>query len=318
MNYLLNVPGLIAISNFKTIAFRTARTGGASFLDIFVLAPGLHHQQDAADLNKGEYPATGAMTSGYVFRIENQATVAFLQRVGKTAHLTTVRVSPLEKTGWLSKLGLFQADTFASLLYLVCIGMTVAAIVLLREMQDWWALGVLCAFIFARFLNTIVIKRRLTSNGWRGAEEPGVEGDLIILLSQDRWVRMRGLVDDIKWVTAGEWLREPSDVECSATGLATLIVYASAALVGNASLAGSWLLAVLLVVSVTVLGLSNSATKSLRMFGRLVSVEKRQRYGRRLEMVNELVEEKGRDDWALQLGLIKLPQGQAQVPTATM
>lgn len=318
MNYLLNVAGLIAISNFKTIAYRTSCTGGASFLDIFVLAPGIHYQQEASDLNGGEYPATGAMTSGYVFRVENQATVTYLQRIGKTANLTTVHVAPIENNSLLAKLGLEQTDTFASVLYLICVGMTIAAIVLLREMQDWWALGVLCALIFARFLNMIVIKRRLTSKGWRGAAEPGVEGDLIILMSQDRWIRMKGQVDDIKWVTAGQWLREPNDFECAAKGLATLIVYASAALVGNASLAGSWLLACLLVISVTLLGWSNSVTRNLRMFGRIVSVQSQQSYDRRLTMVNQLVEEKGRNDWALQLGLIKLPPGQAQVPTATM
>ncbi|KIP02417.1 hypothetical protein PHLGIDRAFT_112080 [Phlebiopsis gigantea 11061_1 CR5-6] len=302
LNYLLDAAGLIAIANFKTIARRTARAGSASWLDIFVLAPGIHFQQEAADINGGEYPATAAMTTGYVFRIENQATVGYLQTISKSGCLTTVEVdSPQNQRPFF---GLFQTGAASSMLYLTTIALTIAALTLLVAMNDWWALGVLCALIAARFLNTLVLKRR-SAAGWKGAPEPGVMGDLIILLSQDRWVRMKGWVDDIKFVTAGHWLRETSEAESPVVGLGTLLVYASAALAGNASLAGSWLLAALLVVSLVLLGMANARTKTLCMFDRVIRVQGVKPYGRRLEMVHELIAEKGTDDWALRLGLIK-------------
>ena len=301
---MLDAAGLIAIANFKTIARRTAKAGSASWLDIFVLAPGIHFQQEAADINGGEYPATAAMTTGYVFRVENQATVGYLQTISKSGCLTTVDVeSPPDHKSFF---GLFQTGAVSSILYLTTVACTLAAIALFAAMEDWWALGVLCALITARFLNTLVLKRRSVA-GWKGAPEPGVEGDLIILLSQDRWVRMRGLVDDIKYVTAGYWLRETTEAEGPLVGLGTLLVYASAGLAGNASLAGTWTLAALLVASLVLLGLANACTKTLCMFDRTVRVRETKAYHRRLQMVDELIAEKGTNDWALRLGLIKAP-----------
>ncbi|KAG8860521.1 hypothetical protein FRB96_003775 [Tulasnella sp. 330] len=272
----LDAAGLVALADLKTLARRTALVGGASYIDIFLLAPGIHCQQDASELNGGEYPTTGAMTNGYVFRVENQAT-------------------PL-----------------ASLFYLAGIALTVVVIALLVAIKDWWALGVLCMLAVARLLNTTVLKRR-SQLGWKGAAEPGVQGDLLILLSQDRWVRMRGMVDDLKVVTAGQWLRETSNIESVAVSIATLLVYVSAALAGNASTVGSLLLACLLLVSVALLGLSNMVTTKLRMFGHVVRVDgKPTRYSRRLEMVKELIEESKRDDWAIGMGLIVPPAEKAQ------
>jgi hypothetical protein len=57
-----------------------------------------------------------------------------------------------------------------------------------------------------------------------GALEPDVQGDLLVLLSQDRWVRIRGLVDDLKAMTSGSWLREATASEQVVTTLATLSV----------------------------------------------------------------------------------------------
>jgi hypothetical protein len=57
-----------------------------------------------------------------------------------------------------------------------------------------------------------------------GALEPGVKGDLLVLLSQDRWVRIRGLVDDLKAVASGSWLRKPTALEQFMTTLATILV----------------------------------------------------------------------------------------------
>ena len=68
-----------------------------------------------------------------------------------------------------------------------------------------------------------------------GAPDPGVEGDLLVLLSQDHWVRMKGFVDDLKTVTSGQWLRDQTTIERFATAYATLLVYSAAALASNAS-----------------------------------------------------------------------------------
>ena len=97
----LNAAGLVALADLATISERTALTGSASFLDVFVLAPGIHRQQAASQVNGGELPITGAMTSGYVFRVENQGTVSFLQKIGETGCLVTVRVvQQVERRWW--------------------------------------------------------------------------------------------------------------------------------------------------------------------------------------------------------------------------
>lgn len=89
----LDAAGLVALADLTTVARRTALTGSSSFFDPLVLCPGLHKQEDASSLNQGEYPACAALTSGYVFRVENAATVLYLQQIGKTGHLTTLSVS---------------------------------------------------------------------------------------------------------------------------------------------------------------------------------------------------------------------------------
>jgi hypothetical protein len=295
----LSASGLIALADLRTIAHRTALLGSSSYLDIFFLAPGIHCQQAAAEISRGEYPTAAAMNSGYVFRIENQATISYLQSVGETGHLTNVFVTaPCCRT---------YADRYELLAFvLYCGGLALTAIVgaLLCAIRDWWALGVVGMLVLARFLNVLIIKRRSTI-GWKGAPEPGVESDLLILISQDRWVRMRGMVDDVKAVTAGQWLREPTTWEGFGVAFATLLVYCSAVVAGNASTIGSLLIACLLLFSVALLGLCNSLTKTLRMFGRTIyKCGERKFYERRRLMVEELVDKAKPSDWATSIGLI--------------
>jgi hypothetical protein len=58
------------------------------------------------------------------------------------------------------------------------------------------------------------------------------------------------------------------------------------------------------------LGLCNSLTQELRMFGCRAYVSKRpKKYTRRLDMADELIGELGRDDWAISIGLILPPDG---------
>ncbi|TFK48272.1 hypothetical protein OE88DRAFT_1664762 [Heliocybe sulcata] len=337
----LTAAGLIALADLKTIAYRTALKGTSSYFDILFLAPGIHCQQSASEVNGGEYPATGAMTTGYVFRVENQATVNYLQRVGESGHLVNVKVLPnsqiprlrlfspaiarcasckakLPRVGLFSRctsvcetclvkvpaVGLLSREALTAVLYASGLAQTLIVLYLLLFIRDLWGFGVMAMLIVARLCNIAVIKER-SMLGWKGASEPGVEGDLLILLSQDRWIRMRGMVDDIKAVTAGQWLKEQTGAQSFFVSLGTLLVYASAALAGNSSTVGNLLIACLLLISVAMLGVCNSLTKTQEMFGRMLyQVGEPRKYDRRLTMAQELIAETKRDDWALGMGLI--------------
>jgi hypothetical protein len=304
--------GLIALADLSTIAERTALTGCASIFDTLFLSPGIHKQQAAAEVNGGELPATGAMTTGYVFRIENQATVAYLQRIGRPGCLVTVRVKQHSypvTSQWTRHF--FPTSGFASsTFYLAGILLTILSLFTTVAISDHWAFGYLCILILARFINMVVLKRR-TQLGWKGLSEPGVEGDLLVLVSQDRWVRMQGLVDDLKAVTAGQWLRDPTTVERFATAFAKLLVYVSAAVASNASGTGGLILFALMLISAGLLGLANAFTVTQHMFGRTVGVVAGpKRYRRRLDMANEMIENSGRSDWAVSMGLILRQTGQ--------
>ncbi|KAJ7634782.1 hypothetical protein FB45DRAFT_909844 [Roridomyces roridus] len=294
----LDSAGLVALADLVTVAERAALTGTSWYTDVLLLAPGLHRQQDADKVNGGELPITGAMHSGYVFRIENQATVFWLQRLGRPGHLVDMRVG-------LPIPGTLPHPLISACLYAAGILCTVACFILLGIIHDWWAIAVLNMLVLARAINVIVFKRRAVV-GWKGALEPGVQGDLLALLSQDRWIRLRGSVDDLKRVTAGQWLRDTEPVEGFAIAVATLLVYSAAALAANASTVGGLIIAVLLLVSAGLLGLSNAMMTEQHIAGRrLYQVDAPKWYNRRLEMAEEMIREHGgRRDWAVGMGLV--------------
>ncbi|OAX82495.1 hypothetical protein ACJ72_03150 [Emergomyces africanus] len=268
----LNAAGLVAIAEVSVLAKRTALTGTSTLLDILVLCPGIHRQQSASELSNGEHPAVAALTSGYVFRVENPATVLFLQKM--------------------------------------------AVLVVLVIARDWWGVSVLLALVFARLCNVLVIRRRSTI-GWKGASEPGVQGDLLILLSQDRWIRLQGSVDDLKAVTSGQWLRDCSFAEDSITAFATLLVYTDVALVSNVSKPGQILILAHFVFSTALLALTNAMTSEFYMHGRRISaMKKSKKFARRLDLANELIRETKRDDWALRLGMTIRQSQDASTSTA--
>lgn len=139
----LDATGLIALADLKIISHRTALTGSASYVDMLFIAPGIHCQRDASLINDGEYPRAASMKTGYVFGIENQATVNFLQGVSTTGHLTTVTVNPPDPQSRSLFLDIFRMDRGASILYLVGVALTITVIALLAAIHDWWGLGVL-------------------------------------------------------------------------------------------------------------------------------------------------------------------------------
>lgn len=300
----LSLVPLLVLADFTLISLRTIQTGTSSLLDTLVLCPGLHKQSSAASLNEGEYPATAAMTTGYVFRIENPAMVHFLQRVGVTGSLVTLSVEAKKRARgeWITEFvfgpaGLDFAHCLAALLAFDVLASCLVG--------DYWALACVCLLILSRVLNMVAIRRRLAPE-WHGAAELGVEGDLLVLLSQDRWIRIQGLVDDLKAVTSGQWLRDHRFVDQCLVDLGTVLVYAAVVVGSNASQKGALMVAALLLGSSVLLRLSNwRSEKTFNMHGRTVRVVgEPKKYGRRRELADELIETFGRDDWALQMGMI--------------
>lgn len=201
-------------------------------------------------------------------------------------------------------------------LFLYSIGqvLTIAVIIILAFLEDWWALVTLAMWMSARICNIWSIKRR-SHIGWKGKAEPGVNGDLLILLTQDRWIRLRGTVDDLKAVTSGQWLRDKTLLDELLIAFSTLVVYLSAVLSGNSSTTGSLYLLCLLLVSAGLLELCTELSNGLRMHGRqLRVVGKPTPYTRRLDLAEELIQETGRDDWAIGLGMILTPTGRGEGP----
>ena len=304
--------GLVALADLTTIATHTALNGSSNFLDILVLGPGMHKQQYATELNRGELPPTAALTSGYVFRVENQATVFYLQKMGIAGHLVTMSVEEIPKPNGRSFLKAINKVLTVSFLLNItpaCLTLIASAYVILIE--DWWTIAVLLTFILARTLNVVVIRRRSVP-GWKGVKEPGFQGDLLVLLSQDRWVRLKGPVDALKAVTSGQWMRDMTFWESSLTAMATLMIYITAAVSVNASKAGQIIILALLLLSVGLVAVRNERQKSLHMYGCEVQVEGRpKKYARRLDLANELIEYTGRDDWAIRLGMVNQKAGDA-------
>ena len=100
----------------------------------------------------------------------------------------------------------------ASLVHAAAVLWGIIVLILLSLSHDWWALGVVLILMFSRVCNIVVIRRRAIC-GWSGVSECGAQGDVLIILSQDRWIRMRGAVNDLKKVTSGQWLRDKTQFE---------------------------------------------------------------------------------------------------------
>ena len=304
----LDAAGLVALADLRPIMHRTILTGGASYLDALFLAPGIHCQRHSDELSGNESPITASLVNNYIFRIENQAVVSFLQNIGKPGHLTVVKVSAEKsKNHWLL-MELWHDPPLIVLLYLVGVALTVVVVVLTSIIHDWWALGVTGMLILARAVNVVAIRRRVSTpngEGWKGTmEENNYQQDLLILLNHDRWIRMQGRVNDIRTVTAGEWLREENAVESIAASFATLLVYSSAALAGNASTIGSLLISCHLLISVGILAVCNSVAAKSRILGRELRRESAEFYLRRSDMARGLLEKVDTREWAVKLRLL--------------
>ncbi|PBK70092.1 hypothetical protein ARMSODRAFT_124752 [Armillaria solidipes] len=301
-----NPAGLVALVGLSL--FTIPSTGPLSYIDA-LLALRIYNQQE---LNSDAFPMAGAMRTGSTCRIGNSATVSYLQTIGRSGHLVTARVFPTPAHNpSLSPLNrhlqsLFVADVPATLLYLLAPALTVATAVLLGYSQDWWGLGVLVTLVLSRLINVVVARRIWRSNQRSSlGKKPGVDGALFILCSQDRWILLRGAEDDLQTLIAGQGSRDKSVMERFAVSFAVLSVYVAVALSFLASTMGSMAIACLLLCSSAILGLCNTLTPCLRLPDCSVCVQGLpKKYNQRLEMVKELIEASGRDDWAIGLGLI--------------
>ena len=147
--------------------------------------------------------------------------------------------------------------------------------------------------ILIRLTHFVELRRR-SQPGWFGAPEPGVQGDLFILLSQDRWVRIRATVEDLKALTSGTWLSEPTTLETFFGAVANLLVYANVALAGHATDAGVYTSVSMLLVNGGLLAFDNFRIQRLKIHGRTMEAEGEPKgYFRRRDLAEQLIKEGG-------------------------
>ncbi|KAK3298585.1 uncharacterized protein B0H64DRAFT_78777 [Chaetomium fimeti] len=178
----LSVSGVLALADLHGIAERTVITGGASWIDILLLAPGIHYQQAADDLFRRGGGAASVVDvvdefegSAVTFKLNNAATATYIQSVAKPGETVTLDVgraiegrgryklhrseSGDEATAW--KEGKPPGRGMVShALYLAGPILTLAAIVFIVIFKDWWALILIFALMVSRLLNIWVIKQR--------------------------------------------------------------------------------------------------------------------------------------------------------------
>ena len=315
-------------------------------------------------LNNGEFPSCAAMTTGYVFRVENEATVFFLQSIGTTGALTHLKVCHIKGAqssvvvdyvlvglalvsvyyAMVGPLGTRQSSSLplwppltlllsrlmfssagrtpiTTALFSTIVN-TVIIVLICDDMQERMSkafqISLLCLFI-SRLMFAYVLCQR-SKPVWHGATEPGVKGSLLVLLSRDRWVRLDGDVDDLKAVTSGSWL-QPATVWQESLGQAScLLVWLSVIFALSAETAEKTLLVLMVLVRHVVTGYYTRRTRLVRdgmtMHERRFEVDEDKgdqgvvKYGRRLEMAEELIKEFARRDWAGQMGMVKPEEGQ--------
>lgn len=108
-NLSLSASGLIVLADLSTIANRTALRGGSSWLDALLLAPGLHYQQAADKLTRGENAQvlTAVEIDGEgkatAHRIVNQPVVNYVLRMAKEGRTVVLDVGALpvqKRSSW--------------------------------------------------------------------------------------------------------------------------------------------------------------------------------------------------------------------------
>ncbi|KAI0395163.1 hypothetical protein F5Y17DRAFT_218243 [Xylariaceae sp. FL0594] len=187
----ISAAGLLALADLGTIAQRTRISGGASWLDALLLAPGLHYQQ-AADTVLNEIPspynAVEASLDGKrsTHNIANTATLQYLERVCRPGQRVVVDVGrapqrsytfPLagggsrqqrskRNSGLSSRRNVIWRDQEAGIgwvsqvLYLASPLLTITAFVFMVLLREWWGVAAILGLMLSRILNIYVIKQR--------------------------------------------------------------------------------------------------------------------------------------------------------------
>ncbi|KAI2627238.1 hypothetical protein GGS21DRAFT_493081 [Xylaria nigripes] len=293
----ISAAGLLALADLGTIAQRT-RISGASWLDSLLLAPGLHYQQ-AADAVLSELPSPyhavesvdGKTTT---YSIANTATLRYLERVGRPNQRIVLEVGkeperiyfPYGEQPEKRKHSSFWRSYKASigwlsqLLYLASPLLTIAALVFMVLLRDWWGVGVLVALMLSRMMNIWIIKQR-SSRPKTPERDPKKQvrdengsdqfTEYVIDLGHGRIVCLRGLESDLQAITTTVWLRDQTHVEGYLEAASKLTVYLVAALSGNLSQVASIIFIALLLITAGLLGLSNAHAKVFSMHGRLAA-----------------------------------------------
>ncbi|EXJ72843.1 uncharacterized protein A1O5_03991 [Cladophialophora psammophila CBS 110553] len=148
----------------------------------------------------------------YVCHVENQATVIYLQKVGRTGHLTTLDIlppPPPPPPPAAAAAGLRNAMYRRISLSCMPVLAIIASLSLFPSQTTRASLTLVAIpamLVLSRILSTISLRARTSRPSWNSASKTGVKRDLHVLLSEDRWIRIRGLADNLKAVTSGAWL----------------------------------------------------------------------------------------------------------------
>ncbi|KAH8170032.1 hypothetical protein LIA77_10576 [Sarocladium implicatum] len=211
----LSAAGLLVLADLHTIAQRTAITGGSSWLDALVLAPGLHYQQAADALDRDAGPGLFAelarvatlntnkeesspLSPSDRFAINNTATVNYLKRLFRdkadSDDVVTIDVRSLvaaKQAGY--SLSRSMSDLLhrtqkaaeeqdkpalswlSHSLFLATPILTTVAIVFTVLLEEWWALSAILALMASRILNIWAIKQRSASRP--SGSKPVAPGD---------------------------------------------------------------------------------------------------------------------------------------------
>ncbi|KAM3494327.1 hypothetical protein MY3957_002335 [Beauveria namnaoensis] len=182
---------------------------------------------------------------------------------------------------------LWRLVWLSHLLYVLSPLLTLAAIVFMVLLGDFWGLSSLLALMLARLLNIFSIRQRSSSSpppsssslAPPSSSSLSVDNHLteyVVEVSARRAVLLRGLASDVQAVTTRAWLRERSSADSYREAAGKLLVYGVAAFGGNMTQAGSLVLAGLLLASAGLLGLSNAKARGgeLRVHGRVARPER--------------------------------------------
>jgi hypothetical protein len=278
----ISTSGLLALADLSTTAKRTALTGTAIWLDVLVLAPGLHYQQKAEAMGTsyiGRAPEVTNLNTGSISRVTNTATIHYLQRIGKKDTRVVLDVGDTEKKNSVRPVGprgeILRSEkppssAISTILYNMPPLLTLTSIGLLIGSQEWWGLAIVLALMVSRALNVWIIRQR-TKDEPPPSNSPNVHENWWVTLDDNRCVCLRGLAHDLEAITTGSWMRTMTNIEGYMEAASKIIVYFVAIFSGNQSQTGDIILMVLLLGSSALLALSNAYASTYHMNGRTAS-----------------------------------------------